>query len=455
MHQTALRGVFSGSGWELRRQILALALPVVMEQILTTLTQMVDMMMVGHLGPESVAAVGYSNQPLFFSMAIFMGIGAGTTALVARYTGAHDPGTVESVTRQSFWMGLCAAILVAYGYFTFAPQIIYYMGAEPAVAPLGVSFLRWSAVGYIAMQWSQVMTGAVRGRGDTVTPLYIGIVVNIVNVVVGYSLIYGHLGLPAMGVVGSALGTTIARCTGAMLLLAYLFRSQHPVRLRLPSLLRLDFGVMGRVLRIGLPTSGERALQSLGMITFTRIIGALGTVSMAAHSITNNAESISYMPAIGLATAGTALVGQRLGAKNEQGATDVAKETVRITVVVMAVMSLAFFFLGGPYLSLHTDDASVHSLGVRMLAIAAAAQIPMGITFTLSGALRGAGDTLTMMTVTALGVWAVRLGITWGLIHWAGWGLAAAWTSMFFDWSFRSVCAWVRFRSGRWRKVKV
>ncbi|HWI51182.1 MAG TPA: MATE family efflux transporter [Symbiobacteriaceae bacterium] len=443
------------SRWAIRRQILTLAVPVVMEQILTTLTQMVDMMMVSHLGPEAGAAVGLSNQPLFFSMAIFMGIGTGTTALVARYTGAKDPDTVESVTRQSFWMGLLSAVVVAYAYFALAPQIIRYMGAEAGVEPLGIAFLRWSTVGYIAMQWAQVMSGAIRGRGDTVTPLYIGVVVNIVNVIFGYGLIYGHFGLPALGVVGSALGTTIARTLGALILLVVLLRSKHPVRLRLSSLFRFDFGMMGRVLKIGLPASGERALQSLGMISFTRMIGSLGTIAIASHVIANNAESISYMPAIGLATAGTALVGQRLGARDEHGAGRVITETVRITFLVMAVMTLAFFFLGGPYIALYSNDPSVHDLSVRMLRIAAAAQIPMGITFALSGALRGAGDTLPMMIVTALGVWVVRLSITGGLITWAGWGLAAAWTSMFFDWSFRGICAYLRFRFGNWKHSRI
>lgn len=441
--------------WAIRKQILTLAVPVVMEQILTTLTNMVDMMMVGHLGPESVAAIGYSTHPLFFSMAIFMGIGTGTTALVSRFTGARDPETVESVTRQSFWMGLVAAVLVAVAYFTWAPQIIRYMGAGPEVEPLGVAFLRWSAFGFVAMQWSQVMNGAVRGRGDTVTPLYIGIGVNIINVVLGYSLIYGHLGLPALGVVGSALGTSIARVAGALALLVVLIRSDHPVRLRLQGLFRLDFSVMARVLRIGIPASLERAIQSLGMISFTRIVGTLGTVPMAAHQITLNAESLSYMPAIGLATAGTALVGQRLGAGLDDEANRVARETVKITIAAMSGMTLFFLLGGSPFLSLYTGDLNVHGLAVQMLAIAAAAQIPMGITFALAGAMRGAGDTVPMMVVTALGVWGVRLTITGSLIGWAGWGLAAAWVSMFFDWSFRAVFAYVRFRTGAWRKVRV
>jgi len=191
------------------------------------------------------------------------------------------------------------------------------------------------------------------------------------------------------------------------------------------------------------------------MILFTRIVAGLGTLSMAAHQITVNAESISYMPAIGLATAGTALVGQRLGARDERGAVNVAKETLRITIIAMIGMSLAFFFLGKPYMRLYTDDVAVSDLGARMLAIAAAAQIPMGIAFAMSGVLRGAGDTLVMMGVTMVGVWAIRLTITGGLTQFMGWGLAAAWASMFFDWSFRAACAYWRFRSGAWSAVKV
>jgi len=434
---------------------MALALPVVAEQLLTTLTQIVDMMMVGHLGAAAVAAIGLSNQPLFLSMAIFMGIGTGTTALVARYTGARDPETVESVTRQSFWMGLASAILFAILYYLFAPGIIQIMGADSEVLPLGVDFLRWSAPGYVAMQWSQVMSGAVRGRGDTRTPLRIGIVINILNVILGYSLIYGHLGLPALGLVGSALGTTIARSVGALILLVYLLRSTHPVRLNLATLFRLDLGIMGRVLKIGLPTSGERVLQSLGMISFVRIISGLGTIAVAAHQVAINAESISYMPSTGLATAGTALVGQRLGAKDPDGASMVVGETVKLSIGIAVVVMAIFIFLGRPFIGLYTSETEVILLGAQVLAVGAACQIPMGITFALAGALRGAGDTLPMMIVTAVGVWVVRLSITAGLIHFAGWGLAAAWTSMAFDWTFRAAFAFLRIRSGRWRELRV
>lgn len=451
---TPLQGRFTSGPWALRREILALAIPVLMEQLLTTLTHIVDTVMVGRLGPEAVAAVGISHHPLMFSLALFMGIGTGTTALIAKYTGASEPDTVESVTRNSFWMGLAAAVVVALAYFALAPAILSFMGADETVAPLGVAFLRWSVPGFVAMQWASVMSGALRGRGDTVTPFYIGIVVNLVNVILGYSLIYGHLGLPALGVVGSALGTSIARIAGAAILLVVLFRSHHPVRLRLSTLFQIDFTPMLRVLKIGLPASMERVVQSLGMITFTRIIAGLGTASMAAHQITMSAESLSYMPAMGLATAGTALVGRRVGAKDEAGAGEVVRETVRISIVIMSFTMLLFFFLSRPFIGLYTTDLEVLELGARMLKIAAAVQIPMGITFALAGALRGVGDTVPMMIVTGLGVWGVRLSITLGLIRFGGWGLAAAWASMFFDWSFRALFAWWRFRSGAWRRLR-
>lgn len=445
----------SGPRWALRLQIFRLALPVVMEQILATLTNIVDMMMVGRLGPEAVAAIGLSNHPLFFSMAVFMGIGVGATALVARGTGAGDVETVDSAVRQSFWMALIAAILVGAGYYLMAPEILRLMGAEPGVEPLGVAFLRWSVPGYVAMQWSQVMTGALRGRGDTVTPLYVGIGVNIINVILGYSLIYGHLGLPALGLVGSALGTTIARSLGAVALLAVLLSGKAALHLRVVGLFRWDTGTMWRILRVGLPASGERAFQSLGMISFTRVVASLGTTAVAAHQIAINAESISYMPAVGLAAAGTALVGQRLGSRDPEGAAEVARETTRISVAVMFGATLFFLVTASPYVSLYTRDPAVQQLAAQVLTIAAFVQIPMGIAFSLSGALRGAGDTLPMMAVTAIGVWFIRLTMTTVLLHFAGWGLAGAWIAMNIDWSFRALCAFWRFRSGVWRAIRV
>ncbi|HLO03711.1 MAG TPA: MATE family efflux transporter [Symbiobacteriaceae bacterium] len=447
--------IWSPDRRSLRRSILRLALPMVAEQLLTTLVGIVNMMLVSRLGREATAAVGLSGTPFNLSIALFLGLGIGTTALIARAAGAGKESEVEAVTRQSFWMGLVAALLVSTLYWATAPQIMHVMGADAAVTPLGVTYLRWSALGFLPMQWSQVMYGALRGRGDTLTPLKIGLVVNILNGLLSYALIWGRFGLPALGLKGGPIGEASAFAVGALLVALFLFRSEGSVRLRWHTLFQVDLGLIGRILKVGLPTAGERVLGSLGMISFTRMIASLGTVAIAAHQITMNAESIAYMPAQALAAAGTALVGMRLGAKEPDGATQVAKETVLLTALTMALTASFFVVGGGPYIRLYTGDLLMGALAVQMLRIAALSEIPMGITFALSGTLRGAGDTMPMMLVTAAGVWVVRLSVAALLIFGLKWGLAGAWTAMIFDWLFRMGFAAWRFRLGKWRTIKV
>lgn len=439
----------------LRKAILRLAMPMVAEQLLTTLVSIINMILVSRLGREATAAVGLSGTPFNLSIALFLGLGIGTTALIARAAGAGDDAEVEAVTRQSFWMGSVAAVLVSTLYWAAAPQIMHLMGADSVVAPLGVTYLRWSALGFLPMQWSQVMYGALRGRGDTVTPLKVGLVVNLLNGLLAYGLIWGHFGLPALGLKGGPIGEAIAFAVGALLVLLFLFRSEGPVRLRWRTLFQVDLRLIGRILKVGLPTAGERVLGSLGMISFTRMIASLGTVAIAAHQITVNAESIAYMPAQALAAAGTALVGMRLGAKEPEGATAVAKETVLLTGLTMALTASFFALGGGPYIRLYTGDLVVGALAVQMLRIAAISEVPMGITFALSGTLRGAGETLPMMLVTAAGVWIVRLAAAALFIFGLDWGLAGAWVAMIFDWLFRMGFAAWRFQLGKWRMIKV
>lgn len=438
-----------------RKTILTLAWPVVAELFLQTLTQMVDMAMVARLGSAAVAAVGLSSQPLFVAFGIFIGIGTGTTALIARYVGAREDSKVEEVVRQSFWIAIVVAALVAASALTFPRQIVSMMGAEPAVVPVGVSYLQWLAPGYVLMLWSMVMTSALRGAGDTRTPMKVNILINLINVVGNYALIYGKFGFPALGVAGAAIATSLSRTVGGFIYLAVLVRGRGPVRLNLARLYRINLAVIGRILGIGIPTALERVILSFGLIFYMRIVASLGTVAFAAHTIAVNAESISYMPAMGFATAATTLVGQNLGAKNPDAAARSGWESARIGGTVMGIMGLIFFLVPTLFMQLYTTEADVIRLGSTSLRIIALAQIPMGVAFIVGGALRGAGDTRPMMYITGFCVWVVRLGLTYIFVLNLGLGLVGAWLAMALDWFGRGLFAAWRFRSGKWKEIKV
>jgi putative MATE family efflux protein len=438
-----------------RKTILTLAWPVVAELLLQTLTQMVDMIMVARLGSAAVAAVGLSSQPLFVAFGLFIGIGTGTTALVARYVGAREEGKVEEVVRQSFWIALSLALVVAVAALAFSRQIVTMMGAAPDVVPFGVNYLRWLAPGYVLMLWSMVMTSALRGAGDTRTPMKVNILINLINVIGNYALIYGHFGLPALGVAGAAIATSLSRAVGGFIYLVVLIRGRGPVRLPLARLHQVDFSVIGRILRIGVPTALERVILSFGLIFFSRIVASLGTAAFAAHTIAINAESISFMPAMGFATAATTLVGQNLGAKNPEAAARNGWESAKIGGLVMGVMGLIFFLFPTAFMRLYTNEADVIRLGATSLRIIAVAQIPMAVAFIVSGALRGAGDTRPMMYITGFCVWVVRLGFTYIFVGVLGLGLTGAWLAMAIDWVGRGIFAALRFHSGKWKEIKV
>jgi len=262
-------------------------------------------------------------------------------------------------------------------------------------------------------------------------------------------------GVPALGVLGSALGTTLARILGAIILLGVLFTTRKRARLRLRALCAIDINVARRLLHVGLPSGIELALNRLGMVAFTRVIAGLGTIPLAAHQIALTAESITYTPALGVAAATSIMVGQSLGARDIRRAETVVFEALRVTVGLMCVLGLAFVAFAPWYMRLFTSDPELVTMAATMLRIAAFAEPMMGATFVLNGGLRGAGDTMSPLVSTLAGIWLIRLTVTLALIGLTGAGLEAAWVSMILDWSFRCAAVGLRFRRGPWRRLQI
>lgn len=451
----------AGSKAAIRRTIFQLAWPVFAENILATLTQVVDMIMVGRLGAVAITAVGLSFQPLWLIQGFFMGLGAGTTALVARFTGAGQRREAARVAHQSFLLASALAVFLGLLTMPLTRPVVALMGAEPDVLELGAVYLLYLIPGMFLMMVATVLSGALRGAGDTRTPMWINVMVNLLNVLFCWILIFGKLGAPAMGVVGAGLATTIARTAGTLVLLALMFSRRTVISFDLASLgpvsafFKFDFEVIARIFRIGIPAALERIVNSLGQLFYTRVVASLGTVAFAAHSLALNVESLSYMPGIGFSVAATTLVGQNLGARRPAEAEGSGWECNRMGLWVMGLMGLVFFAFPGPLLRLYTNDAAVIAMGVVALRIVAFTQIPEAIGFVLSGALRGAGDTRSVLWVTSLGVWVVRLGTSLVFVYALHLGLVGAWVAMLLDWVVRATYLVIRFRSGSWKEVRV
>lgn len=434
----------------------ALAWPVVLEQALAMVGQVMDMAMLGRLGKEAVTAVGLSMQPFNLINATFMGLSVGTTALCARATGAGKKEEAGQVAGQSIIVAFIFGLVISVIGMLNADWVIAFMKAEEPVRVLGGQYVRMMMPGMLLFFVFTVATGALRGAGDTRTPMIINISLNALKLASNYLLIFGNLGFPSLGVAGAGISTTISRTLGGIAILVAISRPKGKLTVSWKRVITgFDLGLFGRILNIGVPAMAERVLTSSGQIAYARQVAGLGTEAYAAHSLSLNVESFSYMPGMGFATSATALVGQRLGAKDPEGAEKCALVAMKMGLLTMGTMGLLFFLFPAQFLSIFTNDPAVIARGIPLVRIVAFTQIPEALGFVIPGALRGAGDTRIAMYVTVAGVWVVRLGLTYLLMEVFGVGLTAAWFAMFADWVVRSSLYWVRLKGGRWKETRV
>ncbi len=409
--------------------------------------------LVGHLGAASLAAVGLANQVDLVANAFFSAVGTGTTALVARHTGAQEPSAANRVLHQSILLAVVLGLAGATVAYTFAAPALSFLGARADVVQLGTTYLRIVAPALVASAVMLVGNAALRGAGDTRTPMVVMAAVNITNIVVASLFVYGAGPLPALGVPGAGLGAALGRTSGSLLVLLFLWKGKKGLRLSARSL-RFDKPHLGRLVNVALPAGGEMLIMRFGQTAYAMIVASLGTAAYAAHQVVLSSESLSYMPGFGFAAAAATVVGQGLGARDPRRAEEGAKTALHLCLILMSMMAVFFFLCARPYLGVFTQDQEVIALGVWPLKIASLSQPFLATAMVLAGGLRGGGDTRWPMLVAIVGAWGVRIPLGTFLVH-TSLGLTGAWITMNVDWLLRSALFLRRFRSGKWKSVRV
>jgi len=344
-------------------------------------------------------------------------------------------------------MGLLALVVIS----LFAGPILRLLGAPPDVYPLGVAFLRITALSMPLAGLLFIGNAALRGAGDTRTPLLVMFVVNGLNMLIAWVLVNGRWGFPMLGVEGTAYGAAIGRSAGGLLVIAMLIRGRGHLKLdRLP---RPNLTMLKRLVRVGLPSGGEQLAFQGALMLFARLVTGLGTVAFAAHNTVLMIESISFLPGLGFAAAATTLVGQGLGAEDAQQARWNGNEAFRQAVIFMAIMGLAFVLVPQWFLRLLVDDPQVIAAGVVPLRTVGLIQPLLAASFVFSGALRGAGDTRFPLWIKLISPWLLRLPLALLLIPWLG--LTGAWIALSSDLALQGLLSWWRFRGSRWEHIRL
>ena len=430
--------------------VWALAWPAIVGNLLNSTVGLVDIKIVGALGAPAVAAVTTGNRLFFVMQAVFIAVTAGTTALVARAWGAGDREEGALVTRASVWVCAALALLVSAPTFLFADEIARVFRLEEETVALAAVFIRGLSVFHGAFAISFVLSVALRAAGDTRTPLYVGAFANVLNIVLLYGLVGGRLGLPALGVAGAAIANGLAFTASMAVLLGLWLRGRLLVAPgRGPALTRAR---LGRLIRIGYPAGLEQAVWQGGFVAFLWIVALYGTKPYAAYGIGVNLLSFSFVVGFGFSIAAATLVGQHLGARDPDGAARRGWQAMGLAIAVMLVFGTAITAAARPLAEFLIDDSEVVRLTVAFIRVLGSVQVLMAIEFTLSGALRGAGDTRFPLFTAICGLLGMRVALA-ALFAWLGFAVEWVFAALIADYVVKaSLLVW-RFRSRRWVKA--
>ncbi|MCW5890214.1 MAG: MATE family efflux transporter [bacterium] len=445
----------AGAPWPARaRATWGLAWPVILAFSLESIVGLIDALLVGRLGANATAAVGLGVQMLSAMNLAMFAVGTGALAIVARHVGAGERAAAEAAVGQSLLaaagLGLATAAVVV----PCAPLLIGLFRIEPGVAAEAVPFIRLLMLGLAPSAVVFTVSASLRAAGDTRTPLLIGAVVGLTNVVLAWGLIFGHFGLPALGVRGAGLATASAFTVGAALGVGLLLRGRLALAVHWRSL-RPRPAIVGRVLRVGYPAAIEHAIMQAGFLAYMAFAAHYGTGAVAAYFIGVRVLALAFLPGLGFGAAAGALVGQSLGARRADDATRDGWMAVWLSMAFMTTGGLVLFAVARPVAQLFVDDAAVVDAAVPFIQVLALVHPLMAIDFTLSGALRGAGDTRFPLLVALLGFYVGRLGASYVVTFVLGLPILWLWLTLVLDYIVRASLKSWRFRSGAWQRMRV
>ena len=439
------------------RHVWAIAWPVVAASMLDATEGLIDISMVGQLGPAAISAVGLSRQILFLTMVMAMSISTGSRTLIAQFYGAERHEDLGHTAQQAILMGaLLSVVLALLGGLIARPTLIL-LGAQPEVLGHAVPFLHIYFGGVIFMMLNFIISAIFGGAGDTRTPLKISCLIISLKIPLTYGLIFGAWGLPQLGVSGAALGTLASRAVGCIVGFWLLTSGRSRVHMRWTWRLSINRDIIGQMMRIGVPAGIQGFFRNGARILFYRVAGwtSQPTTAVAALTIGLQMRMIGIMPALAFAVAATALVGQRLGAKQILQAERFGASTIRLCMMFIGFCAIIICIFAREIVDLFTDSVAVIDMGYIMLWFFTIAQVFSGLSIVAGGVLAGGGETKPPLYYTIVAQWLVMLPLSYILAFLFGMDTLGIWIAWLIGGIIQGVLVWARYLKGTWKKIVI
>lgn len=433
----------------LSRQLTSLAGPIFIETLLVMMLGAVDTFMLSRYSDNSVAAVGVVNQIMNLIFLLFEVISLGTSILCSQYIGAKRQDKVVQVVGISLIFNLLSGIIVSAGLYLSADRLLMMMGLRPDLMSYGLPYMKIVGGFAFLQAISLSLSAALRSADKAKYPMYVSIVMNVLNIFGNYVLIFGKFGMPALGVEGAAISTSFCRFVSVVILLVVLFKKHIP---SFPKELFTPFPwiELKNLLKIGIPSAGEHMSYSLSQVVITYFINMIGNQALATRSYVVNIVMFTYIFALSMAQGGAILIGHLVGMNKIRAAYSIGKRIMRLGAAVSVSLSLLTALFGRHLLGMLTSDPWIISTGASILWIEVILENGRALNFFGVNSLRSAGDIYFPVIVGIIVMWGIQVVGSYIFGISLGWGLIAMWVIFALDENIRGFIFVRRWNSFRW-----
>ena len=446
-----MQNTIQKSYFNIFKQLTILSWPIILAFSMQVGYNIVDIFWVGKLGATAIAAVSLAGNVFFIILAVGQILGSGTIALVAQFYGAKQIDNANNIIRQSLLLVSIIALPVCISGFIFAKQIMSLLGGQADVLIISTSYLRIIFIGFFFQLISFTINYAFRGIGDMKTPMKIMLVATIINLILDPLLIFGLGFFPRLEVQGAAIATVIAKCASFLFGFIILIRGRSGIKLNIFKKWYLKTKVVKTILSVGIPVGISYGLMAFSNMAVFRIVSSFSEYALAALGIGIRILQLASLPVVSIGIATTTLAGQSLGARDIKKTMQIGNISMLFSTAITIFFGIIFVTNAKFLVSIFTQNPQVINYGLQFMQIVSLYLVFVGITMSLTGVFRGAGDTLPPMFA---GLFKLALLIALAILFSQnlGMGITGVWWAILISYSIETIIITIWYASGKWHK---
>jgi putative MATE family efflux protein len=439
----------------INRAIFLLAVPMILEMSMEALFALVDAFWVSRLHDnDAMATIGLTESLLTIVYSIAIGLSMGATAMVARRVGEKDIPNAEVAAVQALYIGIAISVLISMVGLNFSEDLLRLMGASESLIEHNSGFTKWMLSGNITIMLIFLINAIFRGAGDASLAMRSLILSNVLNMVLDPFFIFGYGIIPAFGVEGAGISTTIGRGCGVLFQLYHLTKGRGLIRITWEKM-KIRTDIIKNLLVVSAGGTGQFIIASASWIFLIRILSSFGSTAVAGYTIAIRLIVFAILPAWGMANASATLVGQNLGAGYPDRAEKSVWRAAFLNMVFLGSVTVIFLFFADTFLSFFTHDPEVLKNGIECLQIVCLGYVFYAYGMVISQSFNGAGDTLTPTIINFFGFWLFQIPVAYLLAIVLDIGTPGVYAAISIAESVIAVAGILIFRRGNWKIIKI